>query len=142
MFISTEFGEGQKFERLIMRFSKCKLREPGLCSALEPANKFKPEILPLSSSEIIGCFLVSDDKIAKCLYLSREFLVHSQRRILRKAHRSLVSYFKTNHGPLKLISHEHYGNLSARWAAFRRETPLQVEDISAFELYRKGQYRV
>lgn len=106
-----------------------------------PSHALK-RILPLSSSEIIGCFLVSDDKIAKCLYLSREFLVNPQRCILRKAHRPLVLYFKTNHGHRSSSATNIMETYLLVGPHSGEKTPLLVEDVCAFELYRKGRYRL
>ncbi|XP_056173070.1 uncharacterized protein LOC115662004 [Syzygium oleosum] len=59
-----------------------KLKEPGLCNAFELASKYKPRVSFLQNCgevntseekqcEIIGCYLLSDDKIVKCLLEQR-----------------------------------------------------------------------
>ncbi|KAF8019861.1 hypothetical protein BT93_G0525 [Corymbia citriodora subsp. variegata] len=54
---------------------------------------------------------------------------------VKKSPQTMALIFQDKSWPLKLISHEHYGKLSACSATFMRETSLKVEDVCAFSSF-------
>ncbi|XP_039162202.1 uncharacterized protein LOC120290322 [Eucalyptus grandis] len=102
-----------------------KLKKQGLCRALEPASKF---ILDYPFSEIV----------VRLIHLKKNNVRvpgSFPKTRIKKSLQTVALIFQDKSWLLKLISHEHNGKLSARWAAFRTETPMQVEDICVLELY-------